>query len=173
MADYQVNLELAIKGAKDLQRVRVETKGLQREVDISKFNTTTQNQIEQFNTAIESNRLEFNAKNEMAIAQSNAQWRRQINTADTAAANAATEIAAKQAFDLTAQAQANLWQDMRDQAGYLYDRTLQDQNLAAKLTAEFLAGQYTDNKALSNSFKVMSDMVNELTSFTVTYRDLS
>ena len=62
---------------------------------------------------------------------------------------------------------------MRDQAGYLYDRTLQDQNLAAKLTAEFLAGQYTDNKALSNSFKVMSDMVNELTSFTVTYRDLS
>ena len=42
---------------------------------------------------------------------------------------------AKQAFDLTAQAQANLWQDMRDQAGYLYDRTLQDQNLAAKLTS--------------------------------------
>ena len=166
----QMNL---IKQFNVTQANTAEARNVQREVDISKFNTTTQNQIEQFNTAIESNRLEFNAKNEMAIAQSNAQWRRQINTADTAAANAATEIAAKQAFDLTAQAQANLWQDMRDQAGYLYDRTLQDQNLAAKLTAEFLAGQYTDNKALSNSFKVMSDMVNELTSFTVTYRDLS
>ena len=34
MADYQVNLELAIKGAKDLQRTRVETKRLQKEVDI-------------------------------------------------------------------------------------------------------------------------------------------
>ena len=62
---------------------------------------------------------------------------------------------------------------MRDQAGYLYDRTLQDQNIAAKLTAEFLAGQYTDNKALSNSFKVMSEMISELTSFTVKYMNLS
>ena len=34
MADYQVNLELAIRGAKDLQRTRVETKRLQKEVDI-------------------------------------------------------------------------------------------------------------------------------------------
>ena len=34
MADYQVNLELAIKGSKDLQRTRVETKRLQKEVDI-------------------------------------------------------------------------------------------------------------------------------------------
>ena len=166
----QMNL---IKQFNVTQANTAEARNVQREVDIAKFNTTTQNQIEQFNAAIESNRLEFNAKNEMAIAQSNAQWRRQINTADTAAANAATEIAAKQNFDLTAQAQANLWQDMRDQAGYLYDRTLQDQNIAAKLTAEFLAGQYTDNKALSNSFKVMSDMITELTSYTVKYMNLS
>ena len=34
MADYSVNLELAIKGAKDLQRTRVETKALQKEIDI-------------------------------------------------------------------------------------------------------------------------------------------
>ena len=36
MADYQVNLELAIKNAKELQRTRVETRLLQR--DITKFN---------------------------------------------------------------------------------------------------------------------------------------
>ena len=166
----QMNL---VKQFNATQQNAAEARNVQREVDIAKFNTSTLNQIEQFNTAIESNRLEFNAKNEMAIAQSNAQWRRQINTANTAAANAATEIAAKQNFDLTAQAQANLWQDMRDQAGYLYDRTLQDQNIAAKLTAEFLAGQYTDNKALSNSFGVMKDMIESLTSFSVTNRTLS
>ena len=166
----QMNL---VKQFNATQQNAAEARNVQREVDIAKFNTSTLNQIEQFNTAIESNRLEFNAKNEMAIAQSNAQWRRQINTANTAAANAATEIAAKQNFDLTAQAQANLWQDMRDQAGYLYDRTLQDQNIAAKLTAEFLAGQYTDNKALSNSFGVMKDMIEGLTAFSVTNRDLS
>jgi len=34
VADYSVNLELAIKGAKDLQRTRVETKRLQKEIDI-------------------------------------------------------------------------------------------------------------------------------------------
>ena len=166
----QMNL---VKQFNATQQNAAEARNVQREVDIAKFNTSTLNQIEQFNTAIESNRLEFNAKNEMAIAQSNAQWRRQINTANTAAANAATEIAAKQNFDLTAQAQANLWQDMRDQAGYLYDRTLQDQNIAAKLTAEFLAGQYTDNKALSNSFGVMKDMIEGLTAFSVTNRNLS
>jgi len=36
VADYQVNLELAIKNAKELQRTRVETRLLQR--DITKFN---------------------------------------------------------------------------------------------------------------------------------------
>jgi len=34
VANYQVNLELAIRGAKDLQRTRVETKRLQKEIDI-------------------------------------------------------------------------------------------------------------------------------------------
>ena len=87
-----------------------------KEVDIAKFNTTTQNQIEQFNTAIESNRLEFNAKNEVAVLNLMLNGE-QINTADTTATNAATEIAAKQAFDLTAQAQANLWQDMKTKQG--------------------------------------------------------
>tara|TARA_R100000353_G_scaffold61980_3_gene48925 strand:- start:699 stop:2636 length:1938 start_codon:yes stop_codon:yes gene_type:complete len=34
VADYRVNLELAIKGAKDLQKTRLETKRLQKEIDI-------------------------------------------------------------------------------------------------------------------------------------------
>ena len=65
----------------------------QRSFDLEKFNTGIRNQIEQFNTALENNRREFNAKNSLAIAQSNAQWRRQIATADTAAINAAAEQA--------------------------------------------------------------------------------
>ena len=46
----------------------------------------------------------------MVIAQANAQWRRQIATADTAAVNRANEINANNILDISKQAYNNLWQ---------------------------------------------------------------
>ena len=54
-------------------------------------------------------RDQFNAQNQIVIAQNNAQWRRQIATADTAAINRANELNANAILDISKTAYDNLW----------------------------------------------------------------
>ena len=76
------------------------------------------NQVRQFNEQIDFNREQFNVQNAQAIEQSNIEWRRKANLADTAAQNAINQQNTRMAFDLSTQAQAFLWQELRDQADY-------------------------------------------------------
>ena len=50
----------------------------------------------------------------LVIAQNNAQWRREIATADTVAVNRANEINARAILDMSEQSYANLWQYYAD-----------------------------------------------------------
>ena len=69
MADYSVNLELAIKGAKDLQRTRVETKLLQREINIlnKRARIEGKNVVKSFNNLSKEVGRAHRAVNEAAI----------------------------------------------------------------------------------------------------------
>jgi len=89
-----------------------------RDADINKANASIINQSRQFNEQIDFNREQFNTQNALAIQQSNVDWRRRANLADTAASNAINQENAKMAFSLTTQAQSFLWQELRDQADY-------------------------------------------------------
>jgi hypothetical protein len=66
-------------------------------------------------------RDQFNAQNQIVIAQSNAQWRRQIATADTAAVNRANELNASAVLDISKSAYDNLWQYYADSMEYAWD----------------------------------------------------
>jgi len=81
---------------------------------MSQFNIGQTNAINQFNTNIANQRDQFNAQNQLVIAQSNAQWRRQIATADTAALNRQNEFNASAALGVSNQAYANIQQFTRD-----------------------------------------------------------
>ena len=76
----------------------------------SQFNAGQQNVVERFNAELNNQRDQFNAQNQLVIAQSNATWRRQIATADTAAINRANELNATAMLNISNQAYANLWQ---------------------------------------------------------------
>ena len=54
-------------------------------------------------------RDQFNAQNQIAIAQNNAVWRRELATADTAAINRANELNAKAVLDISNEAYDDLW----------------------------------------------------------------
>ncbi len=54
-------------------------------------------------------RDQFNAQNQLVIAQNNAQWRREIATANTAAVNRANEINANAVLEMSRDAYDNLW----------------------------------------------------------------
>ena len=86
---------------------------------ISQFNAGQANAMQQFNASQANAADQFNAQNEVVIAQSNAVWRREVATAETAAQNRVNEINAKGALDMQAQAYDNMWQresDMMDNA---------------------------------------------------------
>lgn len=113
----------------------------QSENAMKQFNITEQNrlaalnagndlQAEQFNAQqlFEAQRFheqqmlareQWNATNAQAIEQSNITWRRNANTAETAAFNAANQQNVQNAYNLTALEQTQLWQQLRDQATYL------------------------------------------------------
>ena len=50
----------------------------------AQFNAGQANTVERFNAELNNQRDQFNAQNQLVIGQSNAKWRRQIATADTA-----------------------------------------------------------------------------------------
>ena len=76
---------------------------------ISQFNAGQENAMAQFNSELDNQRDQFDAKNALIIAQNNAQWRREIATADTAAINRANELNANAVLGISNQAYANLW----------------------------------------------------------------
>jgi len=80
----------------------------------NQYNAGQANTVARFNTEVANQRDQFNAQNQTVIAQANAQWRRQIATADTAAINRANEINATNVLDMSKTAYDNLWQYYSD-----------------------------------------------------------
>ena len=98
---------------------------------ISQFNAGQENAMSQFNSEMNNQRDQFDAKNALIIAQNNAQWRREIATADTAAINRANELNANAVLGISNQAYANLWSyysDTMEWAWQSAENSLERQN---------------------------------------------
>ena len=67
------------------------------------------------------------------IAQANAQWRRQIATADTAAINRANEINATNVLDMSKTAYDNLWQYYSDAMEFAWEAADNDLDRQTKI----------------------------------------
>ncbi len=123
----QNNAAEARRVGNELQAELVES---QLKTDVSKFNAQQDFAREQFNT-----------QNETVIAQSNVEWRRKANTADTAAFNAVNQQNAQNAFGLTASANNFLWQELRDEADHDFKRWDNDQQRKASLLIAALGNE--------------------------------
>jgi len=90
----------------------------------------------------------FNATNTLNIAKSNAEWRRSTNTANTAADNNANMVNAQNLFNISQQAQANLWQQSRDVFSWANQSATNEKDRAFKITMYALGRQdYLDDMA--------------------------
>ena len=81
---------------------------------MSQFNDGQSNTVQKFNSELSNQRDQFNASNGLVIAQSNANWRREIATASTAAINRTNEVNATNVLGISNQAYSNLWQEHGD-----------------------------------------------------------
>ena len=125
-----------------------EARRVGNEAEAAKLESQLKTDVSKFNSQLEAQREEFNTKNETAIAQSNVAWRRQANTADTAAQNAINQQNAQNAFGLTASAMNFLWQELRDEADFNFRRW---DNEETRKTSIYTAALGNDTGAASES----------------------
>ncbi len=119
---------------------QVETANMNRIAATQQFNAGEVNAQSQFNTAMRDNREKFNANMQYAVDQSNVQWRRQVNTADTALQNETNRINTQNQYNASQNALNNLWQRYRDEAAWSLQKTesfLQRQHEVGIMAMEF------------------------------------
>ena len=68
-------------------------------------------------------------------------WRRQANTATTAAANQVSMQNSQNAFQMSSQAQSFLWQEMRDRASYDWQSAENFENRKTQIITQALANE--------------------------------
>jgi hypothetical protein len=133
-------------------------------VDENKFNAQMATQINQYNAQIAFDRAKWNATNAQAVEQSNIAWRRQANTINTAAANQIAMQNSQNLFGMSQQAQAFLWQELRDRAAYEFQagEKFEDRKthlIAQSLGNEATSTQYWESLTQSNISKVFDALV--------------
>jgi hypothetical protein len=104
----------------------------------ARFNAGQVNEMNKFNAEMKNNREQFNAKNQLVIDQSNAQWRREIATLDTAAINRANEMNALATLDISNTAYNNMWQMYSDQMSWAVSSYESEADRLQALTLETL-----------------------------------
>lgn len=107
----------------------------------SQFNSAQVNDLAKFDADLASKRDQFNASMAAQIEQSNVQWRRQVNTQNTAGLNAVNQANAQNAFNLSNQATSFMWQEMRDQAQWAFQADQAEQDRRNQLEVSLLANE--------------------------------
>lgn len=133
--------------------VQVENANMNRIAAQEQFNVNQVNAMEQFNTSMLDARQRFEVQMKQQIEASNAEWRRSINTANTATQNAANQINAQNLLNLTATAQANLWQRYRDESAWIFqmsESALNRQHQIATMNLTFAEDQARYDQALED-----------------------
>ena len=93
-----------------------EARRVANEIDVAKVNAAIVNDSNKFNAQVAFERNKFNTANRQAILQSNTEWRRKANLADTAVQNQINMQNAMNAYNMDTAALSFMWQELRDDA---------------------------------------------------------
>jgi hypothetical protein len=109
-------------------------------------NTNAANAMQQFISTQKEQRERFNIENQLVVDQSNVNWRRTVNTQNTAAINAANQTNAQNLLNISNTALNNIWQQFRDEASWANtageNQANRNYNLAAAaMERDFLTSQ--------------------------------
>jgi hypothetical protein len=144
------------------QENAAEARRVQNELAVNKANAAIANQVNQLNAQMEFNRNQWNAQNAQAVLQSNVNWRRQANLADTAAQNAINQQNAQNVFQLSSQAQAFLWQELRDQADYDFKWADSEASRKTQLLYAAIGNESESAKNWSTNLQSITNIIDDL-----------
>ena len=135
----------------------------QQQNAIAQFNAGQTNTMEQFNSTLDNQREQFNIKNSILIDQSNAVWRRQINTQQTALQNAANQMNVMNRFNMSQTALNNQWQQFRDNEFWARTTSRDNDAFSKKLTyASFIYNKKANADFLDTAGSFAFDTVSKL-----------
>ena len=98
------------------EKNKISAQNAQNNIAVEEADAQREAAINQFNSQLQDQRQRFNVENQRVIDQSNVLWRRQVNTANTAAINAANQTDAQNLLQISNFALSSLWQQWRDEA---------------------------------------------------------
>ena len=113
-----------------------------RETATKQFNVDQKNSMVKYNAKIEDAREKFNSNLQLQIDQSNAIWRRTLNTAETVGQNETNKINSAALLGMTVSAQNNLWQKYRDEASFSFQSTQNDLQRTHQLAQVAISNQF-------------------------------
>ena len=133
------------------EKNRMEAINAGNDLQAQQFNEQLNADVQKFNEQQDFQRDQWNAANAQAVEQSNIQWRRQANLANTAAQNTANQQNAQIAYNLTSQEQTQLWQQLRDEAAYIRQNFENEQQRKAQLLATAIGNEKIAGKSSSSA----------------------
>ena len=116
-----------------------------RETATQQFNSDQTNSMSKYNAKLEDAREKFSANMQLQVDQSNALWRRTLNTANTVGQNESNRLNAAALLGLTVQAQNNLWQKYRDESSYSFQATTNELQRTHQLASIAIANQFASD----------------------------
>ena len=122
--------------------VTVSKGNVDREVATRQFNVDQKNSMSKYVAKIEDARDKFNSNLQLQIDQSNALWRRTLNTAATAGKNDENRLVTAALLGMTNTAQNNLWQKYRDEASFTFKSTQNDLQRTHQVAQVAIANQF-------------------------------
>ena len=130
----------------------------QNKLEADKINADMGLKIATFDKELQFKTDSWNAANLQAVEQSNVEWRRKSNTINTAAQNASNQQNAQFAFNMSTQAQSQLWQELRDQATFDFQGNQTDMDRKANIINAALGNErfLTDPGLKTNRDKIFN-----------------
>jgi len=114
---------------------------------MDQFNVNSVNALREFNSELQQQRDLFNAQNGLVVAQSNAQWRQNIATMNTAALNESNATYARTINGLTETNMGQIWQRERDIMSFAFQTANNNADRATSIAVQNLQNEATKDEA--------------------------
>ena len=114
---------------------------------MKQFNADEVNSLLEFNASMQNQREMFNAQNYLAVAQANAQWRQNLATINTAAANESNMVYTQAVNGLTMTSLDEIWQRERDILSMAFQISENNANRANEIVLQKLAADASTDAA--------------------------
>jgi hypothetical protein len=133
-------------------------------LEAEKFNTEIATQVKQFNADQDFKAEQWNAANAQAIQQADLTWRRNLNTADTAAQNAANQQQAGFEFQMDITEQTQMWQSLRDDADRIFRSDMaQDDRLVTVIQSALSNEAFMTDKNMASKREEIFRLLKKVT----------